>query len=524
MSLNRIIPIGITLMCLFTRPVSAETPGELAARIDGFLERRFEAEQITPAPPAEDAEFLRRIHLDLLGSPPAPETVREFLNDQNPQKRSLLIDKLLADPQHAEHFATTWRELLLPEAESDVQLRYFQPGLEAWLKAKRTENVGFDDLVRELLSVPIAGPGQTPQLVLKDLKAPNPIAYLASKGGDPANLAAGTTRLFLGIRLECAQCHDHPFDAWSQTQFWNQAAFFAGIERKGQSPFSPLIETATRREIATMNDGKLVPAKFLETEPKDLPVEVSPRLALAEWMTAPENTQFAKATVNRVWGQLMGEGLVDPIDDFSQGNPPSHPELLEELAKSFAASEFDLTFLYQALCQTKAYQRTSRVTDASQDQPQLFAKMAIKPMSGEQFFATLSQAIGYQPQAKYQGTGRGDDPLRRRVLNQFPSSGLYSNPETSVSEVLNLMNGQLTVSAVSQESGTLIQTLMKERNLSPEDQIDQLCLLALGRLATAEERQELATYLKEGEANTLGKRLGDVLWVLLNTAEFRWNH
>ncbi len=513
---------GLLLLCSSLRAADV-SPAEMSQQIDQTLNEYYEQHQIIPAPAADDAEFLRRVSLDLIGQTPEPNQVREFLKQTDSDKREHLIKALLRDRRHADHFAKTWRFLLLPEAETDTQMRYFQPGLEAWLEGRRLENAGFDAIVQGLLTVPIATPEERPQLVLRDLKAPNPLAFIASKGNDPAVLAASSTRLFLGIRLECAQCHDHPFDSWTQTQFWNQAAFFAGIERKGSSPFSPLVENRSQREIAMMGTDKLAPVLFLSGGQPELNPESSSRSAFADWITSPENSLFARAIVNRIWGQLMGEGLVDPVDDFTEANPPSHPELLDFLAEAFTDSGYDLNLLYTAICGTEAYQRTSRLTHESQNEPHCFAKMAIKPLSGEQFFATLAQTIRYQNNKNSLEVGRNEDPVRRRVLGQFASTGLYSNPETSVSQALALMNGSLVNRSVSPESSATIQQLMKEQS-SLNQQIEELYLLAYSRFPTESELAQMSSYVASIESSHKSQRLGDILWVMLNSAEFRWNH
>lgn len=490
----------------------------IARLIDSRLVARFQEMSLTPAPLADDAEFLRRVHLDVIGRPPAPETVVAFLNDATVGKRALMVHTLLADPRHADHFAKTWRALLLPEADSEAQLRYFQPGLEAWLREKSLQQVGFDTMVRDLLSVPIAGPNDPPQMVLRDLKQPNPWAFLASKGGDPAVIAASATRLFLGVRLGCAQCHNHPFETWTQTQFWNQAAFFAGIERRGRSPFSPLVEDRDRREIAIMGQGQTVPAVLLSGEAPRLEPGTPPRLAWAAWMTAKDNARFSQAIVNRVWAQFMGVGFVDPVDDFGAGNPPSHPELLNDLAGRFAESGFAMHTLFAGICLSEAYQRTSRTTDAVPSDRQLFARMAVKPMTGEQFFATVAQAIQYEPQANRLGAGRDEDPVKRRILNEFATADQYADPETSVSQALTLMNGRLLNDAVARFSEQDFQ------DTSDPALVESLYLRTVSRFPTTEERTVAVTHIHAGNSEDRSRRLGDLLWALLNSAEFRWNH
>jgi hypothetical protein len=503
----------------------AETPDpeQLAKLIDQRLDERFAAENVTPAPQAEDAEFFRRLHLDLVGVIPSAQTALAFINDPDVNKREVAIDQLLLSTEHPLHFANVWRALLLPEAETDRQIRYFLPGFELWLQRRRAENAGFDIIVRDLLTVPITGTEERPQLVLTNLRNANPIAFVAAKEADPGKLAATTTRLFLGIRLECAQCHNHPFGVWTQEQFWNQAAFFAGIQKKGRGPFAPVLEKPEVKSIAVMCDAaKVVPALFLDgvTPP---PTESLQRELLADWITKPENPYFSKATVNRVWGQLMGYGIVNPVDDFGESNPPSHPELLNELAAAFTQSGYDLTFLYQAICRTKAYQRTSQQTASQQSEPTVFAKMALKPMSGEQFYDSLTIAIHRTASTSGRTMTRNEDPVRRRFLDTFGQQGEQSDPETSVLQALTLMNGTLISSATKLDAEGLLQNTLAA---SPDRlaQIEALYLATLSRRSTDAEQSQIAQYLDAIGDDKRERNLSDVLWMLLNSAEFRWNH
>ncbi|MFN0199115.1 MAG: DUF1549 and DUF1553 domain-containing protein [Planctomycetaceae bacterium] len=504
------------------------TAQDVAGNIDRRLSERWQANAVVAAPLADDAEFLRRVSLDLIGRIPTSQEVRSFLHDADPEKRARIIDRLLADPQHAEHFARVWRALLLPEANSDRQIQYFQPGLEAWLRNCRQEQLGFDEIVRRLLTVPIAGTETSPQLVLKDLRGPNPIAFIASKEADPAKLAASTTRLFLGVRLECAQCHDHPFDSWTQHQFWNQAAFFAGIERRGKGPFAPVLEVADRRTIAVMDKPTTVPALYLDGSTPTFAENDLARKSLAEWITSPENPYFATAIVNRIWGELMGRGIVEPVDDFHAGNPPSHPELLAELAGAFKGSHYDLLFLYRSICLSEAYQRTSHQTDESQRENFLFARKIVKPMSGEQFFDSLVLAISYPYIDHSKQNARPYDPekdgVRRKFLDLFSTLEQSGDPETSVLQALTLMNGELINEAVGTESGRVLQELSNDSAQTTAQRIDELYLRTFSRNPTDDEQLKLIAYIEKSGTAEHSQRLGDIFWMLLNSAEFRWNH
>lgn len=508
----------LLLLIVVISPAWGSDANAISQMIDTRLSTRFQQEGIVPAPAADDAEFLRRVHLDLIGRPPSADQVRGFLASTEANKRHRIVEELLADPQHADHFARTWRALLLPEADSDSQLRYFVPGLEAWLRQRALDGAGFDAIVQELLCVPIAGPNEPPQMVLRDLRQPNPIAFIASKNGDPATVAASSSRLFLGIRLECAQCHNHPFETWTQQQFWNQAAYFAGIERRGRSTFSPLVESIQRREIAMQDSQETVPAVLLTGHSPPIPEGLPARRVWAEWLTSPDNPYFARAIVNRTWGQLMGAGFVEPVDDFGSGNLPSHPDLLDDLAESFRTHRFQLRVLIAGICQSEAYQRTSRTTHPSQTGSQVFAKMAIKPMSGEQFFQTVAQAVDYAPQVNRLNAGRDEDPVRRRILNEFASADAYSDPETSVSQALTLMNGRLINDAA--------ESLMKQAGTDQplESTMEALFLKTLARFPTADEQATLIEHFVGNTPQQRSSEVGDLMWALLNTAEFRWNH
>ncbi len=510
--------------CLFAMPVGAVRADELAVRIDALIDARHREDQTVAAPIADDAEFLRRLSLDLIGRIPTANEVRSFFEDMRADKRALMIDKLLADSQHARHFARVWRSLLLPEAETEPQIRYLQPGLEVWLTERRHANAGFDALVRELLTVPIAGPNDTPEFVLRDIKRPNPLAFMASKDADPAKIASSSIRLFLGLRIECAQCHNHPFEQWTRQQFWNQAAFFAGIERRGRGTFAPLVETVDRRSIKMHDTEEMIPAAYLDKTALATDVNQPARIGFAEWMTARENPYFARAIVNRVWSQLMGTPLSDPVDDFSAANPPCHPVLLDELATTFKSSGYDLTQLMRGICRSAAYQRTSRQTHDSQTRPELFARMAIKPMSPDQFADSLVQAIDHEATNDEERGDMNDDPFRRRVIDLFASDGKSSDPETSVVQALALMNGTVVDRAAKLATSPQLRKTTAAFPDALDRQIEALTLVTLSRCPTETEQLEFMKYCQRGGAEEQARRLGDVFWVLLNSPEFRWNH
>ena len=517
---------GVLAACLLTcllacaARAAESDPAWLADRIDELLADSWRADGVIPAPPADDAEFHRRAWLDLTGRIPTVRAVHDFLADSRHDKRERLIDDLLDHARHAVHFANVWRGLLIPEANTLPDARYFVPGFETWLRERRRASTGLDDLVRELVAVPLAPSTGAARPVLADLKAASPLAFYALKDAKPEGLAASTSRLFLGIQIECAQCHDHPFARWSHREFWSQAAFFAGIERRGKGVFAPLVEDGQRRQSPLMDTDELVPASFLGTDSMTLPAETGARQALAEWITADDNPFFARAMVNRVWGQLMGRGLIEPVDDLRDDNPPSHPELLDTLARAFVESGHDLTYLYRAIGRSQAYGRASARTDATQDDPSRFARMTVKGMSAEQFIDSLLLATGTEIAAGGRSEPR-EAALRELAALFDAASG--GDRQSSVPQALALMNGRFISEAVAQDGGGVIAALRETPGLDDAARVEALFLATLSRPPSDDERVKVLEYISASGPD-MGRRLSDLLWSLLNTAEFRFNH
>lgn len=495
----------------------APDPSALAACIDRRLEERWKADGIQPAPRADDAELLRRAYLDITGRIPHPADIHAFLADKSADKRRRLIDRLLEDPRFAVHFARLWRAELLPETATSREAAVFQAGFESWLRQRFRSGVGYDRLVRELLTTPIASVGRDAEPVLRDPERPNPLAFFAVKEGRPENLAASAARSFLGIRLECAQCHDHPFAKWKQEQFWKQAAFFGGIRRQGRGLFAPLTEDAQQHELTPPGRRQPQQAEFLDGAVPRWERDRGARAVLADWMTAPNNQYFARALVNRMWGHFFGVGLVDPVDDFRDDNPPSHPELLDDLTRAFIASGYDLPYLIRGICRSQAYQRTSARTHSSQDSTRLPARMLVKALTAEQLFDSLALATGYKDEQD-RGT------TRRTFLSRFAQASSLSEPETSVQQALTLLNGRFVAWATDPEKCPTLIAVTQAPGMSLAQRIEALYLTTLSRKPSAEEMQRLERFVRKVRLDREAERLADVFWMLLNTAEFRLNH
>jgi hypothetical protein len=495
-------------------------PHALAARIDQIIDAKLIAAGVQPAAPATDAEFVRRIYLDLAGRIPSVSEVHEFLRDARPNKRERLIERLLDSPGYVNHFTSVWYNLLLPEADTNQRVAFQATEFEHWLKERIRENAGFDRVVRELLTaeIPSVKAGQRTEF---NGRREGPILFYAAKEGKPENLAATTARLFLGVQIECAQCHDHPFAKWSREQFWGQAAFFAGVERRG-GDFGPIQEQVDKRELAISNTDRVVQAMFLDGREPQFKNKVSSRVTLAEWMTAADNPFFARTAANRMWGQLFGVGIVEPVDDFTDEHKPSHPELLDELAQAFVAAKFDWKYLIRSITLSNAYQRSSFLT--SPVDTQLFAHMPVKAMSGEQLYDSLVQATGTRDvKGDRDRIFFGFGTPRSEFVSKFASLGKRTETPTSILQALTLMNGKFVAEATSLESSEALTAVVESPFLDTRGRIEALYLSTLSRPPQPEEMRRVTAYL-ERDKGSERERYADVFWALLNSAEFRTNH
>jgi hypothetical protein len=499
----------------------------LAAKIDAYLAAGWEANHARPAALTDDATFLRRVYLDLAGKIPTASEVRRFLKDPAPDKRQRVVERLLDGPAYISHFTNVWRALMLPEGESNIQIRYVRNSFETWLTKQFTDNVPYDKMVRDLITTPLGNGSQPDYNLYGDGNGgENPKIYYLAKGAKPENLAAATSRLFLGVRLECAQCHDHPFARWKREQFWGQAAFFGGLQSKEQDGYIyQLRELADRRELPIPGTDRVAQASFLDGTEPQWKFRVGSRVTLADWMTSGENPFFARATANRLWSHFFGIGIVEPADDFKEENPPSHPELLDELARQLVAHQFDFKFMIRAITASNAYQLSSVTTDPTQEDPRLFARMAVKGLSPEQLFDSFSQATGFKdPTPRNQlvfqfGTNRSD------FLAKFSQQDRRTEFQTSIPQALALMNSGLVTDATNLDRGETLGAIAGAPFLDTRGKIEAMFLTTLSRMPTVEEESRLANYVDNGGVKKNSKRaLADVFWALLNSAEFILNH
>ncbi|WP_417377615.1 DUF1549 and DUF1553 domain-containing protein [Gimesia sp.] len=505
--------------------------GLLSAKIDRLIQEAQKREGVIPAPRSTDAEFMRRVSLDLTGKIPAVAELRRFLTDQSPQKREQLVDRLLASPGYTVHFTNVWRDLLLPEITTNLQFRGQVPEFEAWLRSKFQENTPYDVLARQIINSPLgANPQNQSGEPVQEL---TPRAYYIVKQLKPENLAAGTSRAFLGVRIECAQCHDHPFDSWKQQQFWEYAAFFSNIDQPQPNQIATALnlrESGGRPQIKIPDTNRLVDATFLDgIQPEWDPGQSAPRRQLADWITDNDNPYFAKATANRVWSLFFGRGFIDPVDDFSSTNRASHPQLLELLANSLREHEYNLKFLVREIVNSQTYQLTSRETDSSQSRPEWYGKMPTRGLTAEQIFANLVQATGFFRQTSEVDPflfSQGNNSPEAEIGDLFQTDAENQlDPRATILQALALMNGAFMTNATSLEQSDVFTAIVEFPQLTVSAKIEAFYLCTLSRFPTDSEIKRLTEYVSTAKTeDDKTHAYSNLFWALLNSSEFLLNH
>lgn len=526
---------------------------ELAATIDREIDSELAAAKVTASPQADDAEFLRRVSLDLTGAIPSYDRTVKFLMDSDPHKRAALIDELLASPAYGKHFARHWSELLI-KRDFDSNKNLKTEPFTNWLAGKFNEGVGWDAIVSEILTT--SG---------NEAEFPATLFYLANQDNmqpSPAKLVGATGNLFMGIQLQCAECHIHPtVEKWSQKDFWGMAAFFGHTisERDKNVNGRPVLGTAMIKEVERKSVGlrdraaKKAGEKDIKpggtiaipdptdnkktvgtAQPKFLEgasptVRSAPyRPTLASWVVSTNNPYFAPAAVNRLWSQMFSRGLVHPVEEMHDSNLPSHPAVLKALSEEFIKSGYDQKFVLKAVCNTRAYQRTSRPTPANADaDDKLLARMPVKVLNAHELLDSLVVATGYResdpPTRRFQ---RPMVPNPRRVdgpvsLTRFFDTREYDDEMTEFSfgvpQILKLMNTNLT-HRTNEVAGRVARNNGDDRRHAIED----LYLTALARRPKPDEMERMLAYVNKKASAQQG--YAGVMWALLNSAEFLSNH
>jgi hypothetical protein len=578
---GNIIPVRVLVP--MTTPPNFQYPKTVEVNyLDRIVQEKLKRLNMAPADLSDDAEFLRRITIDTIGSLPSPADIRAFLADKDPKKREKKIDELLKHPLHAALWATKFCDITGNNTQRLEQPNQLKPKLSQmwhdWFRKRVADNMPYDEIVKGVLTATSRDDMKPEEFIKYDAKITEEIgkgfttSYADHKSLDlfwrrqqqPAVEIWGeqTAVAFLGVRLECAQCHKHPFDRWTQNDYWGYANLFASVS-VGTSPEAKKEIDEANAEIRkklmgkNANQARLVREVFVGGPARGKPnpqtgklpspkalggPEISAakgkdaRAALFDWMRSPENPFFARSFVNRVWGHYFGIGIVHPVDDFSLANPSSNDKLLDALAKDFVESKFDIKKLERTILLSRTYQQTSTRNPTNRLDNRSYARSYVRPLMAEVVFDVLNDALGSTDPVGNDGppgaraieigaTTVATPQLREafRIFGRSPRTlacDCERATEPTVANKLylmadpNLQNRLLT-------GKTRIKTVLADKK-SDAEVIEELFLSSLSRFPTKEEQDKALEHMKS--ATSKQTACNDILWALINTTEFIFNH
>ncbi len=495
--------------------------------LDSLVHQRLEKIGVLPSGTCSDAEFLRRSALDTIGRLPTTEEARSFLADTAADKRLRWIDTLLADPAYADHWAVKWGDLIRPNPSRVGVKPVFL--LDQWLRDAFARNMPYDAMARALLTAQ----GSSHQL--------GPVALIRDKR-DPLDASSFVSQIFLGVRLECARCHHHPSEKWSQEDHQQLAACFSKLRSRGQGISAPISGEAELWWYDSSARGLLHPDTSAPITPKapdgpEFPLRagIDPRTDLLDWMVRPDNPFFARAVVNRVWGEFFGKGIVDPVDDFRASNPPSNPELLDWLAADFIAHRFDLKHLMRTMLASAAYQRSSLPNASNLDDQRNFARSLRRRLPAEVLLDAVCDLTGVRESlAGLPPDARAAQAWNHKLPSEFmdafgrPNASLECPCERerkpTVVQSLHLMHASALQTKLASPTGRAARWAASKQE--PQDLVNDIYLAAFARHPTAEETAAASAHLAAPAADSPARKeaVQDLVWALINTAEFVFNH
>jgi len=524
-------------------PISGYPKLESRNFIDDYVFAKLRRFQILPSEPASDAEFLRRVCLDLCGTLPPAGRVREFLADKTPDKRDRLIETLLHSPQFVDHWTFRFSDLMRVTFTALGDARMTQ-AYEDWIFDSIAANKPYDQMARE-------------RIAAQGYSAPARNLYFQTELRTPETQMPELVRVFMGRRIECAQCHNHPFETWTQNQFWGLAAFFAGTTelrnsvrldgaRSGYVVFDVLggghVDQPREMSVHNPRTKQLVAPTFLDGTKLPADQWGDPRMRLAQWITS--SPYFAEATVNRVWGYFFGRGIVQPVDDFRSSNPPSNPELLQALANDFRNSGFDLKHLMRTIVQSKTYQLSGTPNESNKDDTINYSHAQPRAMEAAVLLDAITSTTGVPEKFQYAlpsdtpGAGEGVAPRAgARAVQMMPEvcpsqfmdaygrsmrSALPVGPsQPNLLEALDMLAGTAYTSKIPQAGGRLDGLLKK--GATDEEIIEEFYLAGLTRFPTIRDKARILAYLSQRSMHR-SDTLSRLVWAIISSREFEYNH
>lgn len=486
--------------------------------VDDLVYAKLQKTATEPSAPVDDATFMRRVYTDLIGRLPSVSEAKEFLDTQSEHKREYLVDGLLQRPEYTDHWANQWADLLRPNP--------YRVGIKAvlnydnWIRQQFRDNVPYNEFARKL----IEAKGSTWQ---------NGAATLYRDRREPEEIATLISQLFMGVRLECAKCHHHPFEKWSQRDFYQFAAYFAKVDRKGTGLSPPIsggeevVLISTKGVVKHPVTSEVLKPHTLFGDTPEIVEDTDPRSSLADWMTSKENDYFAKVQVNRVWAALMGRGLVEPVDDIRSTNPPTNPELLDALAKHFQDSNYDLKNLLKTVALSNVYSLSSMPTDTNTADRLNYSRHYRHRLRAEVLLDAVADITETPNSLEGMWSGaHANQVWTHRVNSMFLDTFGRPNenqdppcertPGSTVTQALHLMNSPEIDRRIRSDEGRAAR--LAKSGLTSLDVVNELYLSVFSRYPSAEERT-YAVALIDAAGDKRRGAIEDLLWAMLNAPE-----
>jgi len=520
-----------------TVPLGTKTPDwqfPVQTVVDTFTSKKWKDLGLVPSELAGDEAFVRRAYLDLTGTLPTPKEVLDFAADKDPKKREALIDRLVETPEYSYYFANKWADILRVKRGREgnaIQRAQGTFAFHNWIREAIANDKPYDEFVRDILGATGDESKNPPTVWYKDLQ-------------QPEQFVDDTAQVFLGLRIACAQCHHHPYEKWSQDDYWGLAAFFGRVAKK-QLPVPGAqqqtnVQIVYSRPDGTVNNkrtGKPAVIKPLDGDPMDIERGDDPRQRLVDWMADPKNPFFARAVANRYWAHFFSRGIVDPIDDMRVTNPPSNPELLDALAKVLVDNRFSLKALVKAIAKSRTYQLSAIPNDFNKHDKQAFARYYPKRMSAEVLLDAVCQVT--DSPSSFGGLPADKFAPKRAIMLPDESFGSYfldvfGRPqrisacecervsEANLAQALHLLNSEEVQGKLSRANGRA-DTLAGAKDTRPDaDKVRELFLWAFARKPTDADMKAAIDHIEKHKAN---KKIAyeNILWALINTKEFVFN-
>jgi hypothetical protein len=501
--------------------------------VDAATHQKWQQLGLVPSETCSDAQLIRRASLDITGTLPTPAQVTTFVADKDPDKRSKLVDVLLETPEYSYFFANKWADVLRVKRRGQFDRMYGTFAFHAWIRQAVAQDKPYDAFARAILAANGDETTHPPTVWYKELQAPE-------------QFVDDTAQVFLGLRLACAQCHHHPYEKWSQDDYWGLAAFFGRVGRKNlpvpgglqnQQHQMQVVFTLPRGGVQNKRTGHTAPIKPLDGPPLEIPSDEDPRQKLVDWMVDAKNPFFARAVVNRYWAHFFGRGIVDPLDDMRVTNPPSNPELLDALARDLVEHKYSLKHLIRTICKSRTYQLSSTPNDFNKQDKQTYARYYPRRLSAEVLFDAVCQVT--DSPTPFGGLPQDQHAPRRAIMLPDESFGSYfldvfGRPqrisacecervgEANLAQALHLLNSDEVQGKLSRGGGRA-DTLAGAKDKRPEaEKVEELFLWAFAHKPAPEQIQTALAHLAKNSAN---KKVAyeNILWALINTKEFVFN-